>query len=84
MRFEHQLAHLAGTARFKAITYDPRGQGLSSKTVEGHYYEQHGRDLRDLIETLGSQRIVLVGWSNGGFDALAYLDQFGSVRLAGS
>ena len=51
--FERQLAHLAGSERFKALTYDPRGQGLSSKTTEGHHYEQHGRDLHNLIERLG-------------------------------
>ncbi len=81
--FEHQLAHFAGCKRFRAITYDPRGQGLSTKTAEGHYYEQHGRDLHNFIEKLGLQRIILVGWSNGGFDALAYLNQFGSGKLVG-
>ena len=81
--FEHQLAHLAGSERFKALTYDPRGQGLSTKTIEGHHYEQHGRDLHNLIERLGLKKIVLVGWSFGGLDALSYLHQFGSRKLVG-
>lgn len=81
--FEHQLAHLAGSEGFMALTYDPRGQGLSTKTTEGHHYEQHGRDLHELLDRLDLGKIVLVGWSNGGFDALSYVHQFGSDRLAG-
>lgn len=59
--FQHQLAHFAGSNDFTALTYDPRGQELSTKTTEGHYYEQHGRDLQALIEALGLDRIVLAG-----------------------
>ncbi len=81
--FEHQLAHFAVSERFNAIAYDPRGQGLSTKTVEGHYYEQHGRDLGNFVENLDLQRIVLVAWSYGGLEALSYLQQFGSRNLVG-
>ena len=81
--FERQLAHFAVSERFKAIAYDPRGQGLSTKTVEGHYYEQHGRDLGNFVESLDLQRIVLVAWSYGGLEALSYLQQFGSRKLVG-
>jgi non-heme chloroperoxidase len=81
--FQHQLAHFAGSDDFTALTYDPRGQGLSTKTTEGHYYEQHGRDLHALIEALGLDRIVLAGWSYGTLDQLAYVDQFGAEKLVG-
>lgn len=80
--FERQLAHLDGSERCTAITYDPRGQGLSTKTADGHTYERHGRDLHNFVEKLGLDRVVLIGWSNGGFDALSYLHQFGSAKLA--
>ncbi len=43
--FEHQIAHFRNSSEYRALTYDPRGQGRSSKTVEGHTYQQHGRDL---------------------------------------
>ena len=52
-------------------------------TIEGHYYEQHGRDLHALIESLGLKRVVLVGWSSGGADALEYVRQFGGDKVAG-
>ena len=67
--------------RYRAISYDPRGQGLTSKTVEGHSYQQHGRDLQALIAALHLKRIVLVGWSFGVLDAMAYLDQFGADNV---
>jgi non-heme chloroperoxidase len=79
--FARQLVHFSGSLRYRAIAYDPRGQGLTSKTVEGHSYQQHGRDLQAFIAALTLKRIVLVGWSFGVLDAMAYLDQFGTDSL---
>ncbi len=81
--FVHQLAHFEGSTKFRAITYDPRGQGLSSKTVEGHTYQQHGRDLAALMEKLDLNNVILAGWSYGVTEQLAYLNQFGSGKLRG-
>ena len=81
--FVHQLNHFEGSTKFTALTYDPRGQGHSSKTVEGHTYQQHGRDLEAFIEILGLQNIILAGWSYGVQEALAYVNQFGSEKLKG-
>jgi non-heme chloroperoxidase len=75
--FVRQLAHFSDSLRYRAIAYDPRGQGLTSKTVQGHSYQQHGRDLEALVRALHLKRIVLIGWSFGVLDAMAYLDQFG-------
>ena len=81
--FEHQLVCFEASTEFRCVTFDPRAQGLSSKTAGGHYYEQHGRDLHALIEALGLDRIVLGGWSFGTLAALAYIEQFGAGRLDG-
>ena len=81
--FEHQLKHFEGSSRFKAVAYDPRGQGYSSKTVEGHTYQQHGRDLAALLEALGLERVILAGWSYGVTEQLAFLNQFGTDRIVG-
>jgi pimeloyl-ACP methyl ester carboxylesterase len=81
--FERQLAHFAGSTRFRAIAYDPRGQGRSTKTLDGHTYQQHGRDLSALIAHLKLEQIVLVGWSSGVNDQLSYLNQFGASKLKG-
>ena len=64
--FGRQLAHFRESNRWRAISYDPRGQGLTTKTIEGHSYQQHGRDLGAFIAVLGLKRVVLIGHSIGG------------------
>lgn len=81
--FDRQLWHFENARHARLIAFDPRSQGLSTHTSEGNFYEQHGRDLNAFIETLDLRNVVLGGWSNGGFDILAYLHQFGSARLKG-
>ena len=79
--FVHQLAHFKDSTKYRALTYDPRGQGKSSKPVEGHTYQQHARDLAQLIEKLGLNKVILAGWSYGVTEQLAYLNQFGADKL---
>ncbi|WP_444944532.1 alpha/beta fold hydrolase [Microbulbifer sp. ZKSA006] len=79
--FEHQLAHFKDSHKYRALAYDPRGQGKSSKPVEGHTYQQHARDLALLIEKLELENIILAGWSYGVTEQLAYLNQFGSNNI---
>ena len=79
--FEHQLAHFKDSTKYRAIAYDPRGQGRSSKTVEGHTYQQHGRDLAAFIQMLGLKKVILAGWSYGVTEQLAYLSQFGAGNI---
>ena len=79
--FERQLKHFADSKQFRAISYDPRGQGLSSKTLDGHTYQQHGRDLSAFIKKLGLNNIVIAGWSFGVLEMLSYINQFGTDNL---
>ena len=79
--FEKQLAAFDGSLEYTFVTYDPRGQGLSSKTEGGHFYQQRGRDLDEFIQTLDLKNIVLGGWSFGGNEVLSYVNQFGTGRL---
>lgn len=81
--FESQLAHFVDSRDYLALSYDPRAQGRSTQTINGHYYEQHARDLRALITALGLSRIILVGWSAGGVEVLEYLRLFGHADVAG-
>jgi non-heme chloroperoxidase len=80
--FDKQLAHFAQSTKYRFYTFDPRGQGKSTKTEGGHFYEQHGRDLHNFLRRLGLRHVVLGGWSYGGFDVLAYIREYGtdSVR----
>lgn len=81
--YEKQLEYFKDSTEYRFITYDPRGQGLSTKTMGGHYYEQHGRDLNAFIEGLNLDNVILGGWSFGGLDILAYVNQFGIEKLKG-
>ncbi len=80
--FGRQLDHFAASAEFTAIAYDPRGQGRSSKPLDGHHYAQRGRDLASLIAELRLDEVVLAGWSYGVLDMLAYVREFGTTRIS--
>ena len=79
--FEHQLAHFEESTNYQVITFDPRGQGKSSKPVEGHTYRQHARDLAKFIEKLALKNVILAGWSYGVTEQLSYINQFGADNL---
>ena len=81
MVFGKQLAHFAQSTKYRFYTFDPRGQGKSTKTEGGHFYEQHGRDLHNFLRLLGLKQVVLGGWSYGGFDALSYIREYGSDNV---
>ena len=61
---------------FMVVTVDLRGHGNSSKTLIGHTIRQYARDVREVIEHLGLQSSVLVGWSLGGPVVLSYYEQY--------
>jgi non-heme chloroperoxidase len=73
--YEKQVAYFS--KRYRAISYDPRSQGRSSKTLEGNNYVQHGADLKALMDTLHLKDVVLVGHSNGCLEIYAYVRAFG-------
>lgn len=73
--FEKQVAYFS--KRYRAISYDPRSQGRSSKTLENNDYMQHGADLKAFIDTLQLKDVILVGHSAGCLDIYAYLRAFG-------
>jgi non-heme chloroperoxidase len=79
--WREQMRVLAPTRRVVAM--DPRSQGESSIAAEGNTPEHRATDLQALLQSLGEDRVVLVGWSQGVQDIAAYLEQFGSEHLAG-
>ena len=77
--FKAQLEYFSGN--YRVIAIDPRGQGLSAKTVDGNDYMTHGRDLAALMDGLGLDGAVLVGWSTGNLEVWSYICQFGKEKL---
>jgi pimeloyl-ACP methyl ester carboxylesterase len=73
---------LAG--EFRLVAYDLRGHGMSQAPLEPEHYTD-GRlwadDVAAIIEQLGLDRPVLVGWSYGGFIICDYLRAHGQDRI---
>ena len=75
----YQLSHFS--QKYQTIAYDPRGQGRSSKTLEGNTYVQHGKDLRAFMDALKLKDAVVVGWSNGCDDVYGYLRSYATDNI---
>jgi microsomal epoxide hydrolase len=67
--------------RYSTLALDPRGQGESEVAPSGYTAERRAADLREFLA--GRSRVVLVGWSLGGIEALQYVQMFGTSQLAG-
>ncbi len=76
-----QIAALS--AHHRVVALDPRGQGESDAPEWGYTAERRGQDIAELIATLGPAPVLLVGWSLGVLDSLAYVGSNGDARLAG-
>ncbi len=75
-----QVEHFARTHR--VIAFDPRGQGASAVPRDGYTVERRAQDIKELLDHLGAQPVVLVGWSLGVLESLAYIGANGTARLA--
>ena len=69
--------------RFHVIAFDPRGQGQSEVPRTGYEPVRRGKDIGDLIARLGPERVLVVAWSLGVLDTLAFIHTQGDSRLAG-
>lgn len=71
--------------RFRLVSFDPRGHGLSDKPdgVEHYGGARWSGDVKAIISALRLQRPVLAGWSLGGRILRQYLVDHGDAGLAG-
>ena len=79
--WEHQLASLRD--EYRAVAMSPRSQGKSSKETDGHYPAARAGDIKSVIDRLDLKRVMLVAWSLGVGEAVAYVDRYGSDNLSG-
>jgi pimeloyl-ACP methyl ester carboxylesterase len=77
--WQKNIPELAKSCRVIAV--DNRGVGLSGKPNSGYTIPRFAQDLRELLEGLDLDNVVLAGLSLGGFTALEYIKQFGNDRL---
>lgn len=74
---------LAFARQYHVVAFDPRGQGDSEAPATGYEPVRRGRDIADLLQALGPRRVVVVGWSLGVLDTLAFIHVAGDHHLAG-
>ena len=77
--FENNIEELSKEHR--VITFDPRGQGCSSKGLHGHTIRRNCEDIRELLDYLDVNDAVMVGWSMAGQFIVKYFDMFGAYRV---
>jgi non-heme chloroperoxidase len=72
--------------KYRIITYDMRGHGLSSKPVEARYYREGkrwGDELNTVLVAKHLKRPIVVPWSLGGLVLTNYINSYGTKRLGG-
>ena len=79
--FRRQIA--AFSRQYHVAALDPRGQGDSEIAADGYEPGRRGQDIAELIDQLGPRPVVLLGWSLGVLDSLAYVATHGDSRIAG-
>ena len=70
--------------QFRLVAYDLRGHGMSQAPLEPEHYTDAklwADDVAAIIQQLGLDRPVLVGWSYGGFIICDYLRAHGQDRI---
>ena len=67
---------------YRVITMDPRGFGNSSKVLHGNDVERNCDDVGELIEYLGLEHTVLLGWSLGGSVVMMYFHKYHGLHLS--
>src|SRR5437660_6190388 len=65
------------------VGLDPRSQGDSDKPTEGNSCERRAQDIKELLEHLKLDHVVLVGLSLGFPELLTYAEQFGASGVRG-
>ena len=61
----------------RVVSYDQRGHGQSARAPQGSAtIEQLGRDLRAVMDQLGTGPVVVVGHSMGGMTIMSYVEQY--------
>lgn len=69
--------------QYRVILMDLRGHGRSSKTMKDNSIRRFAQDVKELIDYLDLENVVLFGWSLGGAVAAQYARQFDQSKLAG-
>lgn len=79
--WESQMFFLASNG-YRCIAHDRRGHGRSSQPWDGNDMNHYADDLAELVEHLGLEDAVHVGFSTGGGEVARYIGRHGTKRVA--
>lgn len=79
--WEKQLEYFS--KNYKVIAIDPRSQGDSEQSSEGHYALSRAKDIKSIVDKLELEPLVLIGWSLGVPEVINYAAHFSSKGLIG-
>jgi non-heme chloroperoxidase len=79
--WSNQIDWLASQG-LRAIAYDRRGHGNSSKPQDGYDYDTLAADLAAVLDRLDLKDVILVGHSMGAGEVVRYLSRHGGARIA--
>ena len=70
-------------AGYRVVAFDRRGFGESDQPDAGYDYDTMAGDVKAIVDDLGLQNPVLVGFSMGGGEVARYVGRFGTDNLGG-
>ncbi|UOE38851.1 alpha/beta fold hydrolase [Chryseobacterium oryzae] len=66
---------------FRVVTYDRKGFGKSTPTLDGYDYDGLAADLHELVSQLELKNVILLGFSMGGGEVVRYITNYGSQNI---
>lgn len=66
---------------YRVITYDRKGFGKSTPTLDGYDYDGLAADLHELVSQLELKNVILLGFSMGGGEVVRYITNYGSQNI---
>lgn len=79
--WESQMFHLASNG-YRCIAHDRRGHGRSDQPWHGNDMDTYADDLACIIDTLGVDKVILVGFSAGGGEVARYIGRHGTQHVS--
>jgi len=79
--WEKQLEYFS--KNYTVVAIDPRSQGDSDQSSEGHYALSLAGDIKAVVDKLKLQPLVLIGWSLAVPEVINYAVHFGKKELIG-
>jgi alpha-beta hydrolase superfamily lysophospholipase len=78
--YRHQFE--AFSNRYRCISYDHRGHGRSAKPTHGYRIQRFSQDLKELMDHLEIQDVVILGHSMGNSVIWGYIDLYGQRNIS--